>query len=162
MLEIDRLAQALNDGGVEYIVIGGFAVAAHGYVRATKDLDIVPQPGAENLRRLAAVLGELDADNYGTGEFDAAEFPFDPRDPVQLAEGGNFVLSTNRGRLDVMQWVPGIPGDLAYEHLVRGAIKTDVIGQPVRVCSLEDLVSMKRAAGRAQDLEDLARLTPGD
>jgi len=159
VLEIERLVEALNDDGVEYIVIGGFAVAAHGYVRATKDLDIVPRPGAENLGRLAAVLRNLNAEHFGTGDFDAAEFPFDPRDAAQLAEGGNFVLSTSRGRLDVMQWVPGIPGDLAYDHLERGAIATDVLGQPVRVCSLEDLIAMKRSAGRPQDLEDLARLT---
>jgi len=162
VLEIDRLVESLNDGGVEYIVIGGLAVAAHGYVRATKDLDIVPEPSGENLGRLASVLRDLGAEHYGTGDFDAAEFPFDPHDPAQLAEGGNFVLSTSRGRLDVMQWVPGIPGDLAYEHLARGAIWTDVLGQPVRVCSLDDLLEMKRAAGRPQDLEDLARLIPGE
>jgi hypothetical protein len=159
VLEVERLVEALNDAGVEYIVIGGLAVAAHGYVRATKDLDIVPQPSDGNLRRLASVLRDLDAANYGTGDFEAAEFPFDPRDPAELAEGGNFVLMTTRGRLDVMQWVPGIPGDVAYEHLERSAIRTDVLGQPVRVCSLEDLIAMKQAAGRPQDLEDLARLT---
>src|SRR5437870_4257911 len=108
MLEPDELIASLSQGGVDYIVIGGLAVAAHGYIRATKDLDIVPDPGAANLQRLARVLSEIDAAHYGTGDFDSSEFPFNPQDADQLAEGGNFVLSTRFGRLDVMQWVPGI------------------------------------------------------
>jgi hypothetical protein len=68
------------------------------------------------------------------------------------------VLATRLGRLDVMQWVPGIPGDLAFEHLARGAVVTSLGGRPVRVCSREDLIAMKRAAGRPQDLLDLEEL----
>jgi len=54
--------------------------------------------------------------------------------------------------------VRGIPGDLAFEHLARGAIITSLGGRPVRVCSRDDLIAMKRAAGRAQDLLDLEKL----
>lgn len=57
MLEVDRLVAALNAGAVAYVVIGGMAVAAHGFVRATKDPDIVPSPDPANLDRLAGVLG---------------------------------------------------------------------------------------------------------
>ena len=74
------------------------------------------------------------------------------------AAGGNFVLDTQLGRIDIMQWVPGIPGDLAYEHLVRDAVETALGDHPVRVCSRDDLITMKRAAGRPQDLLDLQEL----
>src|SRR3954449_13566997 len=124
---VDLIA-ALARAGVDYIVIGGFAVGAHGFPRATNDLDIVPDPSSSNLQRLATALRELEAVNHGTGDFDLAEFPFDPLDPSQLAEGGNFLLMTRAGLLDVMQWVPGIPGDVAYPHLRAGAIATTLGG----------------------------------
>ena len=102
---------ALADGGVEYVLIGGLAVGAHGFPRATKDLDIVPAPDQPNLQRLAGVLRAIDARHVETGDFDPAEFPFDPLDPGDLREGGSFVLATRLGRLDIMQWAPGVPGD---------------------------------------------------
>jgi len=158
MFAPDELIAALSDGAVECVLIGGLAVAAHGFPRATKDVDIVPAPDDANLQRLSDVLQTIDAQNLGTGDFDPAEFPFDPLKPDDLREGGNFVLCTRLGRLDIMQWVPGIPGDLAFEHLTRSAVETSLAGRPVRVCSREDLIAMKRAAGRTQDLLDLEQL----
>ena len=155
---IDALARAQ----VDYIVIGGFAVGAHGFPRATNDLHIVPDPSPGNLERLAAALRDLKAVNHGAGEFDPAEFPFDPLNPSELAEGGNFLLMTRAGRLDVMQWVPGIPGDVAYPHLRASAISTTLNGYPINVCSRADLVTMKRTAGREQDLIDLRSLGVSD
>jgi Nucleotidyl transferase AbiEii toxin, Type IV TA system len=158
MFAPDELIAALSDGGVDYVLIGGLAVGAHGFPRATKDVDIVPAPDDANLERLAGVLREIDAHNFGTGEFDPAEFPFDPRKAADLRAGGNFVLATRVGRLDLMQRVPGVPGDLAFEHLTRTAVETSLGGRPVRVCSRADLIAMKRAAGRPQDLLDLEQL----
>ena len=158
MFAPDELIAALADGGVEYVLIGGLAVGAHGFPRATKDLDIVPAPDEANLRCLAGVLRAIDAGHFETGEFDPAEFPFDPLDPGDLREGGNFVLATRLGRLDIMQWVPGVPGDWAFEHLARSAVETTLGARRVRVCSKEDLIAMKRAAGRPQDLVDLEQL----
>jgi len=60
MLQADEIAAALLRGGIDFIIIGGLAVGAHGFVRATKDIDIVPSPAADNLRRLAKVLRELE------------------------------------------------------------------------------------------------------
>ena len=97
MFAPDELIAALADGGVEYVLIGGLAVGAHGYPRATKDVDIVPSPEASNLARLAAVLRSIAAQHHGLGDFDSSEFPYDPLDPGQLAEGGNFVLMTRLG-----------------------------------------------------------------
>ena len=58
MFEPDDLLVALTDANVEFVVIGGVAVGVHGFVRATKDLDIVPDPALENLTRLAKLLAE--------------------------------------------------------------------------------------------------------
>ena len=158
MFDPRDLIAALDAARIAYVVIGGFAVAAHGYVRATKDLDIVPSPAPDNLQRLAVLLRDLDAELHGTGDFDATEFPFDPLDPEQLAEGGNFLLQTRLGRLDMMQWVPGIDVETAYEYLSESAIWITVWGYAVAVCSKDDLIAMKRAAGRRQDLDDLSHL----
>lgn len=149
---------ALARAGVNYVVIGGFAVGAHGFPRATKHLDIVPAPEAENLGRLACVLRDLGAVNYGSGDFDPDEFPFNPLDPRELREGGNFLLLTHAGRLDVMQWVLGIEADHAYGVLDADAIDVPFRDVHLRVCSLAQLRHMKLTAGRPQDLIDLENL----
>lgn len=154
----DELIAALDAAGVEYVLIGGLAVAAHGFPRATKDIDIVPSPDPANLSRLARLLMDLGTEIDGADEFDPGELPVDPLDPAQLAQGGHFVLRTRLGRLDIMQWVLGIEADNAYELLARDALRSSVGGHEVQVTSLAHLVTMKRSAGRPQDLEDLRRL----
>ncbi len=158
MFEPDDLLLALRNARVAFIVIGGIAVGVHGFVRATKDLDIVPDPDPENLARLARLLADIDAQHVGVGDFRPDEFPHNPTDPVQLAEGANFRLNTANGSLDIMQWVAGIDTDLAYRELASQAITVQFRDTQIRVCGLEHLRAMKRAAGRPQDLEDLRRL----
>jgi hypothetical protein len=67
-------------------------------------------------------------------------------------------LLTTLGRLDVMQWLSGVDTDDLYGELNPDTLEGSIDGIPVRVCSLEHLRAMKRAAGRPQDLEDLRRL----
>jgi hypothetical protein len=81
-----------------------------------------------------------------------------PLDPAQLAEGGNFLLTTRFGRLDILQWVPGLGEDGAFGWLKRGAERTELGGAVVYVCSRDDLIMMKRHAGRQRDLDDLREL----
>jgi predicted nucleotidyltransferase len=153
-LDIQGLLRHLDEAGVEFIVIGGVAVGFHGYVRATKDLDIVPAPDPHNLERLAAVLRTLDAELDGAGEFETSKLP-DPLDAETLALGGNWILQTRLGRFDVMQWI----GDSElWGMLSHGALEVDLDGTQVRVASYEDLVALKRQAARPSDLEDLDRL----
>jgi hypothetical protein len=162
MFEPDDLLLALTDAQVNFIIIGGVAVGVHGFVRATKDLDIVPDPAPENIDRLARTLAKMDAQHVGVGDFSPEELPYDPTDPVQLAEGANFRLDTSHGPLDIMQWVAGIDADLAYSELAPHALPVQFRGTQVYVCSLDHLRAMKQAAGRPQDLEDLSRLTPSE
>jgi hypothetical protein len=163
MFEPDDLLLALTRAEVEFIVIGGVAVGVHGFIRATEDLDIVPDPSLENLQRLARVLVELNAQQVGVGvgDFSPEEFPHDPTDPVQLAEGANFRLKTSHGPLDIMQWVSGIETDLAYTELAPHALPVAFRDTRIRVCALEHLRAMKRAAARPRDLEDLEQLGEG-
>jgi len=157
-LNPEPLLRALHDADVRHIIIGGFAVNAYGVIRPSKDLDIVPDPESANLERLAALLAELDARHVGLGDLRPEEFPFDPTRPQDLQAGANFRLETNLGDLDVMQWVAGVGTDSAYEALAADAIEGELDGIPLRVCGLDHLIAMKRAAGRPRDLEDLRLL----
>jgi hypothetical protein len=157
-LNPEPLLRALHAAGVEHIIIGGFAVNAHGVIRPSKDLDIVPDPDPGNLARLAKLLVDLDARHVGLGDLSANEFPFDPTRPEDLREGANFRLETRLGDLDIMQWVAGIDSDPAYDELASAAITGELDGIPLRVCGLDHLIAMKRAAGRPRDLDDLQRL----
>lgn len=131
------------------MVIGGFALAPHGYVRATKDIDIMPEPGLENLSRLAGALRELDA-QVDLGDTGAQELGQTP-DGEGLSAGGNWVLQTEFGRLDVMQDVPGLRD---FRQLWVGAIEVG----GVLYAGYDELISMKAASGREEDLRDIGAL----
>jgi hypothetical protein len=152
-LDVAGLLAALDAADVRFVVIGGFAVGAHGYPRATKDLDIVPDPDPDNLERLAAVLVDLDASVLGMEEF--AEEEVAQPDLAGLRMGGNFVLATDRGRIDIMQLVGP---DLEYADLDSAAVEDEVFGHRVRFCGFDHLVAMKESAGRPEDEVDLRRL----
>ncbi|MBW8060784.1 MAG: hypothetical protein FVQ78_10840, partial [Solirubrobacterales bacterium] len=92
-----RIFAVLQRHGVEYLTIGGVAVNVHGHVRNTRDVDILLEWSAENMRRLAAALGDLDAKLFGV---DADLSDVDPRDPEDLLNGGSFTLRTAAGGLD--------------------------------------------------------------
>lgn len=152
------LLKHLHGHGVEYVVIGGLAVSAHGHVRPSKDVDIVPSSSHENLARLAGALVEAEAVDAEVSDFEPDELPMLATRVEDLAQGGNFRLLTSLGDLDVFQWVSGIEADDLYAELYPHALTGIVEGIPVQVCGLEHLRAMKRAAGRPQDLEDLKRL----
>ena len=154
----DALLLTLARSQIRFIVIGGIAVGVHGYVRGTKDVDVCPEPSADNLGALADLLADLEARPVEVGDFSPEELPFDPLDPDDLAEGGNFRLETRLGALDVMQWIPGIDADHAYPVLAGDAVTVELRGAALSVCSLAHLRLMKETAGRPQDLLDLQNL----
>jgi hypothetical protein len=158
VLKPEPLLRALVDHRVAFIVVGGYAVAAHGYVRATKDIDICPDPSDPNLENLAAALVELDAEPIGLDDFSADEFDLQP-DLEGLRWGGNWTLRTKFGRLDVLQHIKGLAEDGGgWKELSRHAVTRDFLGHQCLFCSYEDLVAMKRGAGRPQDEIDVKSL----
>jgi hypothetical protein len=154
-LQAERLLRNLREHGVELVIIGGFALSAHGVVRATKDIDVVPDPAPANLRRLASALRALDAQVMLADDFAPSELGIEP-DEEGLALGGNWVLRTSLGRLDVMQDVPGMRG---YDALRTRAVEVEVAeAGRLPFAGLDDLIAMKVAAGRPQDELDVASL----
>lgn len=154
-LDAEAILRVLLEHRVEFILIGGLAVAVHGYPRGTKDVDIVPRVERSNAERLHSALASIDARPIELGDFRPEELPY-PFGVEGLAAGGNWALVTTHGRVDVMQWVPGIGG---FEELEPNAVIVDAprIGT-LRVAGYDDVVTMKRTAGRPQDQEDLVRL----
>ena len=154
-LRAPDLLRTLHRHGVEFVVIGGFALAAHSVARATKDLDIVPEPSAANLRRLLAALTDLEAAPAALEDFEANEILELSLENLEL--GGNWILRTSYGRLDVMQYVQGIRD---YRRLRAEAVRPEIetIDEPTSFAGLDDLIAMKTAAGRDQDLIDIDTL----
>ncbi|HMJ72315.1 MAG TPA: hypothetical protein VK471_03005 [Solirubrobacterales bacterium] len=158
-LRPEPLIAALVDHRVDFIVVGGYAVAAHGFPRATKDIDICPDPSDDNLGRLAKALATLEATPIGLDEFEG-EFDLEP-DLEGLRLGGNWTLLTKHGRLDVMQTF-GLEGSAegqgGYRDLASHSVDRMFLGHQVEFCSYDDLLRMKQAAGRAQDKVDVESL----
>lgn len=154
-LDAEQMLTVLAEHHVDFVIIGGFALSAHGVIRGTKDIDIVPDPLPGNLRRLAQALRALGAEVMLADDFDPAELGLTP-DEDGLALGGNWVLRTRLGRLDVMQDVNGMK---SYETLHAGSVEREVtsVGS-FRFSGLDDLIAMKVAAGRPQDEIDITSL----
>jgi hypothetical protein len=144
-----ELLRVLREHQVEFLVIGGVAVAAHGYVRGTKDVDIIPEPSRANLERLLAALSTLDA-RQDFGDFRPEEMPLE-LDVDGLAQGRNWFLATRYGRLDLMQ---AVEGARSYETVREGA----VVKGGIAYVGLDDLIAMKHAAGRDLDHVDIRAL----
>jgi len=147
-----RIFQTLDRHGVDYLTIGGWAVIAHGYVRATADIDFVARLDEGNMIRLAAALTELEARLRGV---DADKLGIDPTDPRVLSSGASFTMDTAAGPLDFLNDVPGAAD---YDQLKSRAREANAGGVSVWVVGYEDLIRMKEASGREQDLLDIHQL----
>jgi len=139
-----ELIERLNKAEVDFVVIGGIAAVVHGSPQFTKDLDVCYDTTDENLKRLGAALVALGARLRGVAE----EVPFVP-DGRTLRGTQMLTLDTPLGPFDVLASPSGFPG---YAALAERAIHAEIRGVGFRIASLEDLIAMKRAAGRPKDL----------
>jgi hypothetical protein len=140
-----RIFEDLNDAGVEYVLVGGIAMIRHGVVRATRDIDAVFAPSEENIARIRDLIEKWKATRPDGS-------------PVRMEEvrpDRTIHLATPHGDLDLLsERIAGI----AYSTLRERADVKSVDGVPAPICSLPDLVAMKRTAGRERDAADLSDL----
>lgn len=134
----DLLAE-FNAGSVDYLVVGAHALAVHGFVRATKDLDVWVRPEAANASRVVAALAAFGA-------------PLHDLTAVDMATAGTvFQIGVAPIRIDIITSVDG----LDFEEAWVSRVQAPFADQTVPVLSREDLIKNKRAAGRDQDLIDV-------
>ncbi|CAN5115346.1 hypothetical protein BH20ACT16_BH20ACT16_05050 [soil metagenome] len=150
-LNISALLRRLATADVDFVVIGGVAVIAHGYERNTKDLDICYCTDEANLEALGRVLVQLGARLRGIDE----EIPF-VADARTLRRTQILTLDTVDGGLDLLVEPDGAP---RYDALKARAMRIDFDGVEISIASIEDLLAMKRAANRSQDQTDIEALT---
>ena len=132
----------LNSRGVEYLIVGGYAVGYHGYPRATGDIDIWIAVSESNARKVAMALRD-----FGMPEEKISEELFLDKDKV-------IRMGIPPVRIEIITGASGVNFPDCYSR--REAI--DIDGVPVNFISLRDLRANKRACGRHKDLEDLEHL----
>lgn len=147
---------SLADHGVDFVVVGGVAVQAHGHGRGTRDLDVIPRTDLLNLSRLGEALAALGARLLRTDR------PVDVTDPQLLKRAPLVPLITVHGRLDLLNISQTSGAPRSYDELRERAFEARIDGRAVLVSGLDDLIRMKRAAGRDVDLEDIGALTRDD
>jgi len=132
----------LNSHGVEYLIVGGYAVGLHGYPRATGDMDIWIAVDASNAKKVADVIRE-----FGMPEELITEDLFLEKDKV-------IRMGVPPVRIEVITGASGVKFSECYSR--REVIEID--GIPVNFICLEDLKVNKKASARYKDLEDLEHL----
>ena len=144
MLNEDYLdmLQALVDEKVEFLLIGAYALAAHGYPRATMDIDIWVMPSPENAESVLRALIRFGASLHNLTQHDLE------------VEGTVFQIGVAPRRIDIITAASG----LCFEDTLEKSIVVDIDGIQVRIPSRRDLIRNKRASGRTKDLADAETL----
>ncbi|MBI3540843.1 MAG: hypothetical protein HY073_01690 [Deltaproteobacteria bacterium] len=139
-MKIEDLIRFLNEKSAEYLVIGAQACAAHGYVRATADMDILIRPDEKNIEKVRAAL---EAFGYDTTDASLEDF-----------QTKKILFRQYWYDVDVHPFAAGVDTEEVLKNGMSGMYEN----VPTHFASLNDLIKMKKAAGRAKDLEDLRHL----
>lgn len=137
-----EMLNALSDEGVEYLVVGAYAVAAHGLPRATGDIDLWVRPTPDNAARLWRAL-----DRFGAPRSRLTPETFTQPDVV-------YQIGLPPNRIDLLTTIDGVEFDEAWQERVECVVET----VSFQMLSKRHLLTNKRATGRPQDLADVARL----
>ncbi|MBI4412057.1 MAG: nucleotidyltransferase [Deltaproteobacteria bacterium] len=136
-MDIESLLKLLKENDVDFVVIGASAFPTHGYARATVDIDLFIRKTVENAQKTLSALKKF---GYDVTDLTADDLL---KNKVLIRQ---YVVET-----DIHPFVTGITFDDVWAHKVK-----DKIGDvEVYIASLDDLIKMKKAAGRDKDLEDL-------
>lgn len=144
--DLGGIIAAANAVGLEYVVIGGFSVIYHGYIRATRDSDLLVPDGPDADAAVMRFLKRVEARRLRDEKVLTLE---------DIAATHHVRVSSRYGIIDVMRG--GLP-PLDYDTVARRAEEADWDGQTVRIASLSSLVGFKRLANRPEDQLDLAKL----
>jgi predicted nucleotidyltransferase len=144
--DFKEFLRLLRSHGVEYLLIGGYAVVYHGFPRATGDMDIWIATDPENARRMVDTIREF---GFATPDLSPALFLQDN----SMVRMGNVPL-----RIEILTRISGVGFDECYPNRVVD----EMDGVEVSVISLRDLLANKRASGRHKDLMDIEELSGGD
>jgi predicted nucleotidyltransferase len=137
-----EMLQCLLEENVRFLLVGAYALAVHGFPRATKDIDFFVWATPENAANLIKALVKFGAPLH---EVSARDFS---------SEGIIFQIGNSPRRIDIITTISGIKFEQAYTKHKSLSIE----GMNVPVISLEDLIVNKKASGRAQDLADVEKL----
>ena len=145
--DLRQLLLALNAHGVEYIVIGGWAVGYYAEPRSTKDIDIFIRSSVKNSEAVYRAMAEFGAPLAGVT-------PGDFRDcPTSI-----FQLGHSPTRADFLQSIDGVDFEEAWQHREEFTLE----GVPVSVISAEDLIRNKLMSGRLSDMADVNAIREAD
>jgi len=140
--DFKELFEFLNANKVEYMLLGGYAVIAYGYVRNTSDIDVVVSDGEENARRLMRALAD-----FGFGETELRADLFTEPDSVVR-------MGVEPMKIEILNYLKGVDFKDAYSR--RRSVEVEDIS--VDLIALQDLLANKRAVGRPKDLVDADEL----
>ncbi len=140
--DFKELLKLLNEQGVDYLIVGGYALALHGAPRFTGDLDIYLSTHPDNAKKVLTVLK-----NFGFGMLNLSEDDFTNDDQI-------IQLGVPPVRIDFVTSIDGVEWETAWNNRIQG----EWAEVPVCYLSKDDFIQNKRASGRLKDLADIESL----
>lgn len=154
---VEAIVRALNQAGIRYLVVGGLAVVAHGFVRFTADIDIVLDLESEELGRAIEAISALGYRARAPVEFSDFADPAKRREWV--AKKGLMVFSAHSRKHAATEIDLFVESPFDFEHAYSSALRLEVAPRvSATFIGLPDLLEMKRRAARPQDIQDVQEL----